>query len=447
MHHVGRVGGLVAGAVRGVLERHPAVAGLRERAHHPRVQVTRLDRAHRPPGLLRRAVGVVERVAPQVGQLRHLVGVEQRPVGVGLDAAHELVRDPVGDVEVVRAPGVLAGVVAQLQELLDVRVPRLEVHARRALAPAALVDRGDGRVQRAQPRHDPVRVPVGAADQRAARAHPRPLHADAARELRQPRDLLVTLVDRLQLVARRVQQVARGHLGVPGAGVEQRRRAGQVRQRRHQPVEADRLRRRVRQSTRDTQQPVLRPLDHRAAVRVAQQVAVVDGAQAEVLEPPVGVVVHGVVELARVRGHERRGLVADQPLGVADRDRLAERVDALPPHLLVDVGGEQPGGEPRVLRLLRDELGRGLDRQPVQLLGGRAVVQAADRLRRHPQRVYCGQIPSRSARPRARSCPRGRPRTRRCACAPASSDAVGLETCVQLVHRRDRHGSLLASSG
>ena len=100
------------------------------------------------------------------------VGVDQRPHLVGLDPAHELVRDPVGQVQVVRAAGVLAGVVAQLEELLDVRVPRLEVDAGRALAPAALVDRGDRRVERAQERHDAVGLAVGAADQRAARPRP-----------------------------------------------------------------------------------------------------------------------------------------------------------------------------------------------------------------------------------------------------------------------------------
>ena len=130
------------------------------------------------------------------------VGVDQRPRLVGLDPAHELVRDPVGQVEVVGAAGVLAGVVAQLQELLDVRVPRLEVDARRALAPAALVHRGDRGVERAQQGDDAVGLAVGAPDQRAAGADPRARDADAAGELRQLRDLLVARVDRVEVVAR-----------------------------------------------------------------------------------------------------------------------------------------------------------------------------------------------------------------------------------------------------
>ena len=77
---------------------------------------------------------------------------------------------------------------------------------------------------------------------------------------------------------------------------------------------------------------------------------------------------------------------------MAERDRLAERGNALPADLLADVAGEQPRGEPRVLLFLADHLRRGLDRQPVQFRGGRAVVQATDRLGRHPQRIYVHQI-------------------------------------------------------
>ena len=90
-------------------------------------------------------VGPLELVAVEVGEVRDLLRVEQRPRPVLLDALHEQVGDPVGEVEVVRAAGLVAGVVAQLEELLDVGVPRLEVDARSALALAALVDRRDRR--------------------------------------------------------------------------------------------------------------------------------------------------------------------------------------------------------------------------------------------------------------------------------------------------------------
>ena len=191
-----------------------------------------------------------------------------------------------------------------------------------------------------------------------------------------------------------------------GAGVEQGRRAGQVGQRGHQPVEADRFGRRVRQAAGHAQQPVLRQFDHVAAGRMAQQVAVVDGAQAEVLEPAVRAEVDGVVELARVRRDEGRGGVADQALAVAERDALAERVHALAAHLLADVAGEQAGGELGVRGLLGDEFGGGLDGQPVQFGGGGAVVEAADGLGGDPHRVDVRQVRRRSGRPRGRSCRR-----------------------------------------
>ena len=63
-----------------------------------------------------------------------------------------------------------------------------------------------------------------------------------------------------------------------------------------------------------------------------------------------------------------------------------------PRDLLVDVAGQQPGGQPGVLRLLADQLGGGLDRQPVQLGGGGAVVEAADRAGGDAQRVDVDQV-------------------------------------------------------
>ena len=237
-------------------------------------------------------------------------------------------------------------------------VPRLQVDAGRALAAAALVDRGDRGVERPEERHDAVGLAVGAADQRAPRPDAGERDPDPAGELRQLRHLGVAGVDRVEVVTRAVDEVARRHLGVPGAGVEQRRAAGQVGQRRHQPVEPDRLARALRQAAGDAQQEVLRRLDDQARRRVPQQVAVVDGAQPEVLEPAIGLPVDREVELAGVVLDEGRGLVADQALGVAERHRLAERRDALVADLLVDVPGQQPGGQARVLRLLADHLGR-----------------------------------------------------------------------------------------
>ena len=146
---------------------------------------------------------------------------------VGLDASEELVGQPVREVEVVGSARVLAGVVTQLEELLDVGVPRLEVDAGRALAPAALVDRwteessvrSHGTMPLERPFVPRMRAPLPRTREKAMPMPPANFEAAPP---------AVALVDRVELVARRVDEVARAHLRVPGARVEQRRAARQV---------------------------------------------------------------------------------------------------------------------------------------------------------------------------------------------------------------------------
>ncbi len=218
-----------------------------------------------------------------------------------------------------------------------------------------------------------------------------PGHADAARELREPGDVGVALVDALQGVLGRVQQVAARHLRVNGAGVEQRGRRRQVRQRRDQVVEADRLGGVGRQAAADPQEEVLRGLDHLACLGVAQQVAVVHGAQPEELEVAVALGVDGGVELRGVGLDEGEHVVADQAQAVAEGDRLGEPGDVLVAHLLVDADREQAGGELGVVRLLHDEPRGGADRQLVELAGGGAVGERRDGAGGHHHRVHAEQ--------------------------------------------------------
>jgi hypothetical protein len=64
-------------------------------------------------------------------------------------------------------------------------------------------------------------------------------------------------------------------------------------------------------------------------------------------------------------------------------------------HLLGDVAVEEPGRELGVFRLLGDERGRRLDREPVELAGGGAVEEAADGLDRDPHDVDVRQAAGR----------------------------------------------------
>ena len=201
----------------------------------------------------------------------------------------------------------VAGVVAELEELLDVGVPRLEVDAAGALSLAALVHRGHRRVERLQPRHDPVGVSVRALDERAARADAVVREPDASRELREQRDVGVALVDVLEVVLRRVEEEAARELLVARPRVEERRRARQVFERREQPIELEGLGHVLGERARDPEEELLRRLDHEARLRVLEEVAVVDGAQAEVLELAIALRIDRVVELARVLRDEARG--------------------------------------------------------------------------------------------------------------------------------------------
>ncbi len=91
---------------------------------------------------------------------------------------------------------------------------------------------------------------------------------------------------------------------------------------------------------------------------VAQQVAVVDGAQPEVLEAVVGGLVDDGVELGSVGVDEGDELFGQQPVVAAGGDRGGEGHDAFGLGLLGDVLGQQPGGELGVARLGGDG-GRG----------------------------------------------------------------------------------------
>ena len=311
--------------------------------------------------------------------MRHLLGVEQRPDPVLLDPLHEQVRDPVGKVEVVGAALVVAGVLAQVEEVLDVGVPGLEVDAGGALAAATLVDGGDRTVEGLEPRHDAVGKAVGALDERALGPDAVPRHADAAGELREAGDVGVALVDPLEAVLGRVEQVARRHLRVGCTRVEQCRAGWQVLERRDELVEADGLVRAGGQAAGHPQEEVLRGLEDVTGLGVAQQVAVVDGAQAEELEEVVAVVDDRVVELAGVGSDELDRCVADDAEFVADQDRLREGVDVLVPYLLVDDRGEEAAGQAGVVGLFDHERRGGADGQRVEFLGGGAVAEAGDR--------------------------------------------------------------------
>ncbi len=222
--------------------------------------------------------------------MRHHLGIEERPETVFFDPLHEKVGHPVGEIQVVSAPGAIAGVVAQLQKLFDIGVPSFQIAATSALPFTALIHRRDRRIERFEPWNDAVGETVGALDERAARAYTVIREPDAAGEFRQLGHVGVTAVDRFKIIPRRVEQITRRHLRMARARIEQRRRAHHVFERREQAIKFQRLADAFGQTAGNAHEKVLRRLDHLARLRIAQEIAVVKRAQAEVLEEIVALV-------------------------------------------------------------------------------------------------------------------------------------------------------------
>ncbi len=313
MHGPSGLRRLVARAIGLVLEGHPAVSGLGERAHHPGIQIPRAQTLLCKPTRLGLDVGGFERCREQIRQLRDILGIEQGPRPVLLDPAHEQVGDPVGEIQVVGPPALIARVVTQLEKGFDVGMPGLEIHTGRALAFAALVDGRYGGVEGLQPGDDAVGESVGGPDQRALRADPVPGDSNAAGEFRQEGDVLVTVVNRFQRIRRRVQEKTARELLVPRSGIEQRGRACDVVEAREQVIQLDSLADVGTEGDRDSHPEVLRRLEHMPAGRVLQQIPVVEGPQSEVFEllGPRGI--DRIVELAGMGLDEPEYALVDEP--------------------------------------------------------------------------------------------------------------------------------------
>ena len=72
---------------------------------------------------------------------RAFVRAHESPVSVLLDSLHEEIWDPEGEEEIPGSVLLLAGVLLRVEEVEDVRVPRLQVHGKGAgTLVAALVD-------------------------------------------------------------------------------------------------------------------------------------------------------------------------------------------------------------------------------------------------------------------------------------------------------------------
>ncbi len=297
---------LRAAQVAGVLEGQPRVAGFEQHAEHlaPQVGGTHFLVQFQLAVLGQRFVVLValfEGLAGQVVKVRHVGGREQGPLAVFEHALHEQVWNPVRGVHVVGAAAVVTGVLAQFEEFLDIQMPGFQVAADRALAFAALVDRNGGIVDDFEEGHNALALAVGALDIGAHGADRRPVVTQAAGKLGQHGVVVDGLVNAGQLV-RHGGEVARRQLRTQGAGVEQGRRGGHVVEAGQQVVELDGafvlLWLFNGQAHGDAHEEDLRQFDTGAVA--VQEVAIVQGLQAEVAEQLVAVVVNRGAQLLQV---------------------------------------------------------------------------------------------------------------------------------------------------
>ena len=226
-----------------VLEGDPGVTGLEQHGQHLAPQLfgrnflEQLDLALLGQGFVM-LIALAEGVAVQVVQVWHIAGGEQGPVAVFAHAFDQQIRHPVGGVHVVGTTALITGVLAQFQELFDVQVPAFQIGTDRALALAALVHGHGGVVDHFQERHHALALAIGTLDVGAQGPHRRPVVAQTTGPFGQQGVIANGPVDALQVVAHR-GQIAGRQLGVPGAAVEQRGRAGHVIEAGQQLIEFD----------------------------------------------------------------------------------------------------------------------------------------------------------------------------------------------------------------
>ena len=210
-----------------ILEGDPWVSSLEQHREHLAPEVVRLhflEQLHFAGGAtcLIAQVGFLELLAIQVVQIRHIGGREQRPFALLHDALHEQIRNPVRGVHVMRTAAIIAGVLAQIEELLDIHVPSLEIGANRALTLTTLVDRDRGIVHDLQERHNALRLAISAFDMSTERAHWRPVIAQTTCVLGEQSVFFDCLVNTVKVICYR-GQIARRELRALRTRVEQSR--------------------------------------------------------------------------------------------------------------------------------------------------------------------------------------------------------------------------------
>jgi len=221
---------LRAAEVAGVLEGNPGVTGFEDHLEHLLPEVDRFDFAGPDFAFFGHflvfEVALFEGLTVEVVEVGAFVGAKESPVLSLFHAFHEEVGHPVGGVHVVGATAFVPGVDAELEKVLDIVVPGLEVGAAGTTALSALVNGDELVVVKLQERNDALRFAIGALNVATGAANGGPRAPESAGPLGEVSVFGdAALHDGLDGVIDLVE-VAGGELAVEGAGVEESGRGG-----------------------------------------------------------------------------------------------------------------------------------------------------------------------------------------------------------------------------
>ena len=302
---------LRAAEVAGIFEGDPRVTGFEDHLEHLFPEIDGLDLAGPDLAFLGHrfvfGVALLEGLAVEIVEIGAFVGAEKSPMLAGLHALHEEVGNPVGGIHVVRAATFVTDIHTELEEVLDVVVPGLEVGAAGAATLAALVDSDELVVVELEERNDALGLSVGALNVTPGSANGGPGSTQSPGPFAEEGILGdAAMHDGLDGVIYLVE-VAAGELGMESSGVEKRRRGGTEAAAFIEIVKADDPVFGVRflgleETHGDTHPEELRSL-HAAGLGaglVDVEVTIVESLNAEEIEVEVGGRIEGVGETVEV---------------------------------------------------------------------------------------------------------------------------------------------------
>ena len=133
-------------------------------------------------------------------QVGNFIRAEQSPFAFFLNTLHEQVRNPVGRMHVMRSTTIVARVLAEVKEFLNIHMPRLKIRTHRSLTLSALIHRNRSVVHNLQERNHTLTATVRAFDMGIRSANAGPVIAKSAGPFAELRVIRNALEDVFQVV-------------------------------------------------------------------------------------------------------------------------------------------------------------------------------------------------------------------------------------------------------